>query len=157
MLGTSIAIMDKGASGYADASSSEERERQSDSEIRKLRAELEQAEQARKDELAKKAKDKEEEVKEASNSTEESGYHLEEESDEGITGESSISSSRKSGKVAAQKWAFDQKVEKEAEKRTHGMTGWHLTIDTVNSQAHAQSARGTERRAYTPRGRPRAQ
>ena len=91
------------------------------------------------------------------NSTEENGVHPEEESDEGITGESSISSSRKSGKVAAQKWAFDQKVEKEAEKRTHGMTGWHLTIDTVNSQAHAQSARGTERRAYTPRGRPRAQ
>ena len=64
-----IAIIDKGASGYEDVSSSQEREMQSDCrsdrKIRKLRAELEEAEQARKDELVKKAKDKEARDKEA--------------------------------------------------------------------------------------------
>ena len=53
-----IAIIEKGASsGYEDASSSQERERQGDWKIRKLRAELEEAEQAKKDELAKEAKE----------------------------------------------------------------------------------------------------
>ena len=56
--GTSIAIMDKGASSrYKDASSSQEM--QSDWKIRKLRAELEEAEQATNDDLANEAKDKE--------------------------------------------------------------------------------------------------
>ena len=50
--------MGKGvSSGYEDASSSKERERQSDWKARKLRAELEEAEQAKKDELAKEAKE----------------------------------------------------------------------------------------------------
>ena len=55
-----IAIIEKGASsGYEDASSSQERERQGDWKIRKLRVELEEAEQAKKDELVKEAKEKE--------------------------------------------------------------------------------------------------
>ena len=63
--GTSIAMMDKGASsGYKDASSSQEGEMQSDWKIRKLRAEIE-AEQATKDDSAKEAKDKEARDKEA--------------------------------------------------------------------------------------------
>ena len=62
--GTSIAIMDKGASSrYKDASSSQEM--QSDWKIRKLRAELEEAEQATKDDLANETKDKEARDKEA--------------------------------------------------------------------------------------------
>ena len=64
--------MDKGTSGYEDASSSQEREIQSGWPTRKLRAELKEAEQARKDEFAKEGKDmearaKEAEVKEAKN------------------------------------------------------------------------------------------
>ena len=43
--------MDKGSSEHKDASSSQEREMQGDCKRRKLRAELEEAEQARKDEL----------------------------------------------------------------------------------------------------------
>ena len=58
--------MGKGvSSGYEDASSSKERERQSDWKARKLRAELEEAEQAKKVEVAKEAKEKEAEDKEA--------------------------------------------------------------------------------------------
>ena len=114
MHGISIATTDKGASGYEDASTSQEREMRSGWPTRKLRAELKEAEQARKDEFAKEGKDmeargKEAEVKEAknrgaggatgeaeeergrrSNSTEENGDHAREESDEEITGESGI-------------------------------------------------------------------
>ena len=134
--GTSIAIMDKGASsGYKDASSSQEREMQSAWKMRKLRAELEEAEQATKDDLAKEAKDKEAAAKEAkdrgaggatgeveegggrrSNSSEENGDHPEEESDEGITGESGKISPAKRGKGAEQKRTFEQKVERGREE-----------------------------------------
>ena len=62
--GTSIAIMDKGASsGYKDASSSQEREMQSAWKMRKLRAELEEAEQATKDDLTKEAKTRRQETR----------------------------------------------------------------------------------------------
>ena len=58
--------MEKGvSSGYEDASSSQERERQSDWKTRKLRAELEEATQAQKVEVAKEAKEKEAEDKKA--------------------------------------------------------------------------------------------
>ena len=139
--GTSIAMMDKGASsGYKDASSSQEGEMQSDWKIRKLRAELEEAEQATNDDLANEAKDKEARdmeaaVKEAkdrgaggatceveeeggrrSNSSEENGDHPEEESDEGITGERGKISPAKRGKVAEQKRTFEQKVERGREE-----------------------------------------
>ena len=60
--GTSIAIMDKGASSrYKDASSSQEMQR--DWKIRKLRAELEEAEQATKDDLTKEAKTRRQETR----------------------------------------------------------------------------------------------
>ena len=59
--------MDKGASWHEDASSSQGREMQSRKywKIRKLRAEVEEAEQARKDKLVREARDIEAEVKEA--------------------------------------------------------------------------------------------
>ena len=81
---TSIVILDR---GYEDASSSQEREMRREIKIRKLRAEMEEEEQSRKDELTKTAKDRgaggvtdeaEEEDGGRSNSTEDSGEHREE-------------------------------------------------------------------------------
>ena len=117
--------------------------------IRKLRAVLEEAEQAKKDKLAKLAEEKEAEDKEArdkeagveeakdrgargaageaeeegrrrSNSSEENGDHPEEESDEKIvTGESRIISPAKRREIAENKRAFERKVEKEVERRMY--------------------------------------
>ena len=56
---TSIAIMDRGALGYEQSSSSRERAMQREEKIRKLRADLKKAEQAKKDELDEEGKDKE--------------------------------------------------------------------------------------------------
>ena len=123
---------------------------QGDWKIRKLRAELEDAEQAKRDDLAKETKDKEArdketeakgakdrgaggaagEVKEEdgrrSISSEENGDHPEGESDEGIiTGESRIISPAMRRKVAEQKRAFERKVEREVERRMNelGLSG----------------------------------
>ena len=125
--------MDKGASRYEGASSSEEREMQSDWKIRKLRAEFEEMEQARNDELAKEVKVKEARSKEAGvkkakdrgaggrhtrpknrvagEETRQRRDYPEEESDGGITGESGIFSPTKRGKVAEQNRAFKRKVD----------------------------------------------
>ena len=168
--GTSIAIMDKGASSrYKDASSSQEM--QSDWKIRKLRAELEEAEQATNDDLAneakdKKARDKEAAVKEAkdrgaggatceveeeggrrSNSSEENGDHPEEESDEGITGERGKISPAKRGKVAEQKRAFERKVERVLERRMNvlelgGQYHDRYGETSMHAQREAQSTMG---------------
>ena len=81
------------------------------------------------------------------NSTEENGDHPEEESDEGITGESSICSPAKRGNVADQKRAFEQKMEREAERKMNalGLGGrYHDRYGEKSMHAHreAQSTMG---------------
>ena len=139
---------------------------QSELSVRELRPELEEAGQARTDELAMEAKDKEakdrgvegatgkvkEQGRRRRSMTEESGNHWEEFADE-YTGESGIFPPTDRRKVVAQKWPFEKKVKDEVEGGCL-LSDWEddPTINTVNSRAHAQSARGTGRKTCTPSG-----
>ena len=112
---------------------------QSDWKIRKLRAELEKAEQFKKDESTNAAKEQEEKEKDmgdkaakdkgegvAGEVEEEGGRRSQptgeirdhpEESDEEISGESAMFASRNRRKPTAQKRAFEREVQREVERR----------------------------------------
>ena len=144
------------ADEYEDASSSQERATRSERKIIKLRAELEEAVQAGKKELAKEAEVRkskgrgtggaagvvEEESGRRGISAEDNRASGGGESGENTSESAELRTTDKS-KMAAEKRLFEQEVEREVNRRMHAL-GDEPTMHAVILQAHLQSARGTE-------------